>query len=203
MSEAFAIGPLAKRVEAVVIGTSAGGIEALTTVLSAMPASLRVPVAVVIHLPPREPSLLTRIFESKCALLVREVDDKGPVLPGTVYFAPPNYHLLFESRLHFALSADDPVHYSRPSIDVLFESARDVFGARLMALLLTGANDDGAAGLCAVHEAGGFTVVQDPATASSPQMPNAALAACAPDLVLPLADIAALFLEVGSNGGQA
>jgi two-component system chemotaxis response regulator CheB len=197
---------LATRVDALVIGASAGGLEALSAIVPALPAGFALPIAVVIHLPPREPSLLARIFEQKCALPVREVEDKDPIRPGTVYFAPPNYHLLCEDRTQFALTADDPVNFSRPSIDVLFESARDAFGARLLGILLTGANDDGARGLCAIHEAGGLTVVQDPATTMAPQMPAAAIARCRPDLVLPLAGIAALFQEAGvprAHGGSA
>jgi two-component system chemotaxis response regulator CheB len=191
--DAFTAQPLADRIDAVVIGTSAGGLEALNALLPRMTAELSLPVAVVIHLPPREPSLLARIFEEKCKLPVHEVEDKDPIEANTVYFGPPNYHLLCETRTQFSLSADDLVNFSRPSIDVLFESARDVFGPRLMGVLLTGANSDGAAGMRAIHDVGGLTVVQDPATASSPQMPLAAIGRSKPDLVLPLEGIAALF----------
>ena len=101
----------------------------------------------------------------KCALPVCEAADKEPVRPGTVYFAPPDYHLLIDAGPSLALSADELVNYSRPSIDVLFESAADVYGARLLGIILTGANEDGAAGLAAVHAAGGITIVQEPDSA--------------------------------------
>ena len=180
------------RVEAVVIGTSAGGIEALSALLPALPAGICAPVFVVQHLPRERPSLLTDIFAPKCAVAVREAVDKDPIEPGTLYFAPPDYHLLIDEGPAIALSDDEPVHHSRPSIDVLFESAADAFGSRLLAILLTGGNPDGAAGVAAVHAAGGLTVVQDPAEAQVPTMVEAALARGPVDHVLRLEGIAAL-----------
>ncbi len=183
---------LSKRVDAVVVGASAGGIEALSVLLPALPPATRAAVFVVVHLPRDRPSLLPEIFAKRCALPVREAEDKERVTPGTVYFAPSNYHLLLDHGPQMALSADDPVHHSRPSVDVLFESAADVYGERLLGIILTGANEDGAAGLAAVHDGGGITVVQEPSTARSPQMVLSALKRQPADLVLPLADIAAL-----------
>jgi two-component system chemotaxis response regulator CheB len=180
------------RVEAVVIGTSAGGIEALSALLPALPAGVCAPVFAVLHLPRERPSLLTDIFAPKCAVAVREAVDKDPIQPGTIYFAPPDYHLLIDEGPAIALSDDEPVHHSRPSIDVLFESAADVFGPRLLAILLTGGNSDGAAGMAAVRDAGGLTVVQDPAEAQVPTMVEAALARGPVDHVLRLDGIAAL-----------
>ena len=184
--------PIAERTEAVVIGTSAGGVEALSAVLPALPAGLAVPVFVVLHLPRERPSLLPEIFGPKCRVAVREAADKEPIAPGTVYFAPPDYHLLIERGPSIALSADEAVHHSRPSVDVLFESAADAYGAGLLAILLTGGNQDGAAGLAAVREAGGATVVQDPAEAYVPTMVAAALALGPVDHQLRLDGIAAL-----------
>lgn len=180
------------RVEAVVIGTSAGGVEALSAVLPALPAHVCAPIFVVLHLPRERPSLLADIFAPKCAVAVREAVDKDPIQHGTVYFAPPDYHLLIDEGPAIALSDDEPVHHSRPSIDVLFESAADAFGSRLLAILLTGGNQDGAAGVAAVREAGGLTVVQDPAEAQVPTMVDAALARGPVDQVLRLEGIAAL-----------
>jgi two-component system, chemotaxis family, protein-glutamate methylesterase/glutaminase len=177
---------------AVVIGASAGGVEALSVLLPALPEDCVTPVFVVIHLPRDRPSLLVDVFASKCSLDVREAQDKEPVAAGTVYFAPANYHLLLDRGPQLALSADDLVHHSRPSIDVLFESAADVYRERLLGIILTGANEDGAAGLAAVHDAGGVTVVQAPETAQSPLMVLSALKLRSPDLVLPLEEIAAL-----------
>lgn len=183
---------LQNRIEAVVIGASAGGVEALSQILPALPASFRPALLIVLHLPRERPSLLVEIYEKRCALPVREADDKEPVEPGTVYFAPPDYHMLVEKSRQIALSTDEPVHYSRPSIDVLFESAADVYGDRLLGIILTGANEDGAAGLHAVHRAGGVTVVQQPDSAMVPLMIVSALQRNPADFVLPLPEIAEL-----------
>lgn len=182
----------AERIESVVIGASAGGIEALSVLLPALPAGLRASFFIVLHLPRERPSLLVEIFEHRCALRVREAEDKEPVAPGTVYFAPPDYHLLLEKSRQIALSADAPVHYSRPSIDVLFESAADAYGDHLLGVILTGANQDGASGLEAVHRAGGITVVQEPVSAHAPLMAMSALQRNPADFVLSLQQIAHL-----------
>lgn len=183
---------LGSRIEAVVIGASAGGIEALSVLLPALPAGLAVSFFIVLHLPRERPSLLVEIFRRRCALPVREPEDKEPVARGTVYFAPPDYHLLVEKTRQIALSADEPVHYSRPSIDVLFESAADAYRERLLGIILTGANEDGALGLEAVHRAGGTTVVQQPESAAAPFMAVSALQRAPADHVLPLERIADL-----------
>jgi len=183
---------LLARIDTVVIGASAGGVEALAVLLPALPHTFRPAVFIVLHLPREQPSLLVQIFEKRCARPVREADDKEPVEPGTIYFAPPDYHMLVEKNRQIALSADDPVHFSRPSIDVLFESAADVYGGRLLGIILTGANEDGAAGLHAVHRAGGVTVVQQPDSARAPLMVVSALQRSPADFVLSLAEIAQL-----------
>lgn len=188
-----------RSVAAIVIGTSAGGVGALSLLLPALPVALPLPVLVALHLPRDRRSLLVDVFGPRCALPVVEATDKMPLGRGAVVFAPPDYHLLVDAGPpdapqvpRVALSVDAPVHYSRPAIDVLFESAADAYGARLLAILMTGANQDGAAGLQAVRLAGGMALVQDPATAEAPYMPAAALAAGPVDLVLPLARIAGL-----------
>jgi two-component system chemotaxis response regulator CheB len=183
---------LSADIDAVVIGASAGGIQALSILLPALPAAAAVAVLIVIHLPRDRPSFLTEVFVHRCALEVREAQDKEPVVPGTVYFAPSNYHLLVEQGPELALSVDDLVHHSRPSIDVLFESAAEVYRDRLLGIILTGANEDGAVGLRAVQDAGGSTVVQSPDTAQSPAMALAALKLVKPDHVLSLSRIAEL-----------
>jgi two-component system chemotaxis response regulator CheB len=191
---------LAGRIDAVVIGASSGGVEALGTLLPALPAGLRAVLFVVLHLPRTGQSLLVDIFQPRCALPVCEALDKVPIEPGTVYFAPPDYHLLVERDKTLALSADDLVNFSRPSVDVLFESAAEVYRERLLGIILTGASHDGAAGLAAVAAAGGVTVVQDPRTAHAGVMGNAALRRCTPNLVAPLADIAALLASLDGSG---
>jgi two-component system chemotaxis response regulator CheB len=183
---------LAGRIDAVVIGASAGGVDALSVLLPGLLPKSNAAVFIVLHLPRDKPSLLSEIFARKCALPVREAQDKEPVASGTVYFAPSNYHLLLDRGPQMALSVDDLVHHSRPSIDVLFESAADVYGNRLLGIILTGANEDGAAGLAAVHDGGGVTVVQQPESARSPQMVMSALKLRPADLVLPLDRIADL-----------
>lgn len=183
---------LPSRIDAVVIGASAGAVEALAVLLPALPASFRPALLIVVHLPRERPSLLVDIFQRRCAVPIREADDKEPVEPGTVYFAPPDYHMLVEKSRQIALSADEPINYSRPSIDVLFESAADAYGDRLLGIILTGANDDGAAGLHAVHRAGGLTVVQQPDSAEVPVMVVSALQRGPADFILPLSEIAAL-----------
>jgi two-component system, chemotaxis family, protein-glutamate methylesterase/glutaminase len=181
---------LAGRIDAVVIGASAGGIEALTVLLPVLAPELLPPVFIVLHLPRDKPSLLAEIFAPKCAVPVREAEDKEAVAPGTIYFAPNNYHLLVDDGPQLSLSADDPVHHSRPSVDVLFESAAEIYGSRLLGIILTGANEDGASGLAAIHDAGGVTIVQSPETARAPSMALSALKLRPADRVLPLNEIA-------------
>lgn len=183
-------------IDAVAIGTSAGGVQALSVLLPALPAKAAAAVFIVLHLPRDRPSLLTDVFARKCLLDVREAQDKEPVVPGTVYFAPTNYHLLLDRGPALALSVDDLVHHSRPSIDVLFESAAEVYRNRLLGIILTGANQDGAEGLAAVHDAGGVTVVQEPETAYSPQMVVSALKLRPPDHVLSLDRIAVMLSTI-------
>lgn len=190
---------LRERIDAIVIGASAGGVEALSVVLPALPARLRAAVFVVLHLPRERPSLLVDIFAAKCRVPVVEAGDKEPVVPGTVTFAPPDYHLLVDGSL-LSLSADELVNFSRPSIDVLFESAVDVYAARLMGIILTGGNDDGAAGLDAIRRAGGITVVQQPETAQTSLMPESALQRGAADFVLTIDGIAALLRGLDGEG---
>ena len=182
------------RIEAIVIGASAGGVEALGMILPALPAKFRPALLIVLPLPRERPSLLVEIYEKRCALPIREADDKEPIEPGTVYFAPPDYHMLVERNRQIALSTDEPVHFSRPSVDVLFESAADVYGERLLGVILTGANEDGAAGLHAIHRAGGVTVVQQPDSAKVPLMVVSALQRNPADFVLSLPQIAQLLI---------
>ena len=195
-----AIKSLGTGIDGIVIGASAGGVEALIALLPAFPAGLRAAVFIVLHLPRDRPSLLVDIFEPRCALPVREAQDKESVEPGVVYFAPPDYHLLLDQGPQLALSVDEPVNFSRPSIDVLFESAADVYGERLLGIILSGANQDGAAGLEAVYRAGGVTLVQQPENAPAPLMPESALKRCPVDFVLSLDQIASLMQTLETRG---
>lgn len=182
--------------DAIVIGGSSGGVEALMALLPALPPTLRSAVVVVLHLPRDRRSLLAEIFSKRCPLPLKEAQDKDAVEPGNVYFAPPDYHLLMDEGPRLSLSVDAPVHFSRPAIDVLFESAADLYGPRLVGILLSGANEDGAQGLAAVRAAGGLAIVQEPASAPMPTMPRAALACTPVDHILPPAGIAALLEQL-------
>jgi two-component system chemotaxis response regulator CheB len=172
--------------QAIVIGASAGAIEALSSLLPALTPRLHVPTVIVVHLPPRQPSLLPELFGRLCQLPVREPVDKQPVAADTIWFAPPDYHLLIERERTFSLSVDAPVRFSRPSVDVLFESAAYAYGARLVAIVLSGANDDGAEGAKLVRQLGGYVLVQDPAEASMSEMPEAAIRRANPQCVGPV-----------------
>jgi two-component system, chemotaxis family, protein-glutamate methylesterase/glutaminase len=185
--------------EAVVIGASAGALEVLSNLLPALPSDYRLPILIVVHLPPDNTSLFAELFRARCAIRVREAEDKEPIEPGVVYFAPPDYHLLVEEDKRLSLSDDEPVLFSRPSIDVLFESAADAYGGGLIGVVLTGANSDGANGLKAVVEAGGVALVQSPGSAYAVAMPEAAIAACPAARVLPVNEIAAYLREVGAR----
>ena len=181
---------------AVVIGASAGAVDALSQILPALPADYPLPVLIVVHIPAERRNILAPLFQAKCRVIVREAEDKEPALPGTVYFAPPDYHLLVEEEGTLSLSSDELVLHSRPSIDVLFESAADAYGEGLIGVVLTGANPDGANGLRAIGTAGGTTIVEDPLEAYADAMPLAALKACPAARILPLPAIASYLMEV-------
>lgn len=185
-------------IKAVVIGASAGAVQALLTLLPALPATFRLPVLVVVHVPPDRANVLVPLFQSKCRLTVKEADDKEPVAPGVIYFAPSDYHMLVETDGDLALSTDEHVNYSRPSIDVLFESAADAYGPALAGIILTGANHDGAAGLKAVMDAGGLGIVEEPAGAYASAMPHAALQACPSATTMTLDAIASYLPSLGT-----
>jgi two-component system, chemotaxis family, protein-glutamate methylesterase/glutaminase len=167
---------------AVVIGGSAGALEVLRMIVRDLPKSLSCPVVILIHLPSHS-SGLAELLGSDTSLVVKQAEDKEPMVAGTVYIAPPSYHLLIEAQRTFALSVDPPVHFSRPSIDVLFETAADVYGASLIGILLSGASEDGAVGLQEIQRAGGTTLVQSPLSAEVAIMPAAALALFEPTYV--------------------
>ena len=178
------------RYEAVVIGCSAGGLEVLLRLLEPLPQNFPLPVIIASHITVDGGGLLVQVLRAHCAMAVEEPVDKQPVLPGSIYVAPANYHLLVESDRSFALSVDQRVCCVRPSIDVLFSAAADAWGERLVAALLTGANDDGAMGMKAVRAAGGLTLVQDPMTALADTMPLSAIKADSDHKVLVPEEIA-------------
>jgi two-component system chemotaxis response regulator CheB len=181
--------------EIVVVGTSWGGLAALRALLGGLPRGFALPVAVVQHRHKDSDRLLATLLQERTPLTVCEVEDKQPILPGFLFIAPADYHLLVE-RGHFSLSTDAPVRYSRPSIDVAFTSAADSYGVRAAGVVLTGANADGAEGLATIAKRGGLAIVQSPATAESPTMPRAAIEAVPAARVLPIAAIADLLVTL-------
>lgn len=175
--------------EIVMVGVSAGGLDALCTLFGHLPEGFALPVVVVQHRS-KDSTALCEVLASCCPLPVEEVVDKAEIAPGRVYLAPPDYHLLVEDGF-FSLSLDAPELYSRPSIDVALQSAADSYGDRVVGVMLTGANHDGAEGLRQVVARGGYAIVQDPATAEVATMPRAALLAVPGATVLPLEEIGA------------
>jgi two-component system chemotaxis response regulator CheB len=185
--------------DAVVIGVSAGGLYALTHILQALPAHYPVPVVIVQHRSKDERNLLEEVLQTKCRVRIRQADEKEPVQSETVYMAPPDYHLLIEKDKTFSLSFDPPVNYSRPSVDVLFETAADAFGNRLLGIVLTGANKDGAKGLRCIKKKGGVTIAQRPETADFPDMPKAAIKTGAVQHIMNLDEIRDFLLSGVKN----
>lgn len=180
----------------IVMGASAGALDALSVILPLLPKDFPLPILIVVHLPPERGSILAELLQSKCALEVREAEDKEPILPGVIYIAPPDYHLLVEPNKRLSLSSDEPVMFSRPSIDVLFESAADAYpDGDIIGIVLTGANFDGAQGAKAISNTGGTVYVQDPATAQASTMPEAALVACTSAIKLDLKQIATHLMD--------
>jgi len=185
---------------AIVIGSSMGGLKALETILRALPDDFAIPIAIVQHVSPDQGGILAATLSERVKVAVKEAEDKESLVAGTIYIAPPNYHLLIESDETFSLSVDEKENYSRPAIDVLFESAADVFGGSLVGVVLTGANSDGAMGLKRIQEKGGLAIVQDPETAQAKAMPAAALQATKPDYVVPLEEIGPFLASLGISG---
>lgn len=184
------------KIDAVVIGGSAGAFAGLKTLLPALPEALAVPIVVVLHVPADRPNAIPEVLATKTVRPLKEAEDKERLEPGTVYVAPPGYHVLVDAERSIALSVDAPVHFSRPSIDVLFETAADAFADRLLAIILSGANADGAAGLQAVAARGGTTIVQQPEEAEQATMPRAAVEAATPSAILSLEQMAAVFARL-------
>ncbi len=186
-------------IHAVVIGASAGAIAALSRLLPPLAPDCALPILVAVHVPADRPNNIPALLQTRCRVRIKEAEDKEPILPGTMYFAPPDYHLLVERDHRLSLSNEEPVNYSRPSIDVLFESAAEAYGRTLLAIILSGANEDGAKGARAVSEAGGLVAVQSPDSADARLMPEAALAACPDARPMSLAALSELLCTYGGR----
>ncbi len=187
----------------IVIGVSAGGLKALTSLFQSLPADFPIPIVVVQHEKADSGDLLAEILDHKTALSVRTAEEKEKLKDGVVYICPADYHLLIEEDRTLSLSADPKVNFARPSIDVLFETAATAYGEELIAIILTGASSDGSMGLVKVMESGGYSIIQDSATAYSSYMPEAALRAC-PDVddLLPLQEISSRLISLCMKGSS-
>ncbi|MBT0665312.1 chemotaxis protein CheB [Geobacter pelophilus] len=188
--------PRNRRFEAIVAGVSSGGVEALKVLLRGLPRQFPLPVLIVAHISPEADNGLALLLDDLSAIRVKEADELEAVEAGTVYIAPPNYHLQVERDATLSLSVDAPVRFARPSVDVLFDSAASAFGPALIGVVMTGAGADGSAGLKRIKESGGVAVVQDPDDAEVDSMPRSAIDAVTPDYVVPLAQLAPLLLKL-------
>jgi two-component system chemotaxis response regulator CheB len=189
---------------AVVIGVSAGGMAALRQLVSQLPAGFTTPVVIVQHIAANSDSYLVEYLGQHSVLRVKEAEDKEALAAGTIYMAPPGYHVLIDPGPSLSLSVDPPVSFARPSVDILFESAAVVMGRRAIGVVLTGANADGAAGLALIKKKGGTAIVQNPETAEAAYMPRAALAATAVDYVIDIGQVAPLLVTLcaGAEKGE-
>lgn len=191
------------RYKTIVVGTSAGGLEACSRIFPQLPIEYPFPIVVVQHIHPDSDKYLGKGLQRTCALTVEVAEDKQPILPGHIYFAPCDYHLLVERDATFSLSVDAQINYSRPSIDVLFESAAWIWSNTVIGILLTGASKDGAEGIRAIREAGGLTIVQDPKEAEYSIMPESALALTKVDKVLSLQQIGDFLIGLNNKRREA
>lgn len=173
------------------IGSSAGGLNALKTIFRGLSKRFNIPLIIVQHISPDAENYLIQILHDLRKLKVKEADEKERPVPGVAYLAPPNYHLLLEADRTFTLTIDERVNYARPSIDVLFETAAEAYKDKLIGIILTGANNDGSQGLKKIKDFGGLTIVQDPETAEVESMPRAAIQTAVVDHIIPLDEIAA------------
>ncbi|SNS70158.1 CheB methylesterase [Belliella buryatensis] len=183
----------------ILIGSSAGGLQAIMQILPELSKEYPIPIILVQHRAKEPKDLLEEVLQHKTKLKVKQADEKEKILPGHIYVAPPDYHLLIEQNETFSLSSDEPVQYSRPSIDVLFESAASVYGASLLAIILTGANQDGTQGLKAIKSKNGYTISQNPKEATFQLMPESAIASNTIDKVLNLNEIKQFLINLSNH----
>ncbi|MGP1716767.1 MAG: chemotaxis protein CheB [Methylophilus sp.] len=184
-------------IEAIVVGASAGGIEAMMHIFCPLPPNYPLPIISVIHMPDNHDSHLAEVFQQWTRIKVEDAEDKASIRKGRLYFAPAGYHLLIEEDATFSLSCEMPVNYSRPSIDLMMQSAAQAYGKGLLGILLTGANLDGAMGMQSVKQHGGVTIVQAPSEAKSGTMPKEAIKLQTPDLIQGLTEIKNMLLRLG------
>ena len=186
-------------IKAIVIGASFGGMEAVKKVITGLPSDFKIPIAIVLHIGNNNINTYMSLLGNQSHYVVKEAEEKEPLKEQTVYFAPPNYHLLIEEDFTQSLSTDEKVNFSRPAIDVLFETAAWSLKNNLIGILLTGSNNDGAEGLKTIKNNGGTTIVENPETAFAGTMPETAVELFKPDYILDLKDITAKIIEVSKN----
>ena len=184
--------------EAIVIGSSAGGLHALIGLLGKLPENYSIPLIIVQHRSKDERDLLEKILSDKCKIKIGQAEEKEKIKKGNVYFAPPNYHLLIEKDFTFSLSNDPLINYARPSIDFLFQTAANAYKDKLTGIVLTGANRDGSNGIMKIKENGGVTIVQNPDTSEFNTMPMEAVATGCADFVMDLDEISEYLIKKGS-----
>ena len=182
--------------EAIVIGVSAGGMNALNFIFSVLPSGFSIPIIIVQHVSALSDNDWIKLLNDKSNLTIKEADEKEKIETGNVYIAPANYHLMIENDKTFSLTIDEYVNFARPSIDVLFESAAEAYKNKLIGIVLTGANNDGTKGIKRIKECGGLAIIQDPKTAESSTMPASAIAAIQPDYILSLEKIVQLLVKL-------
>lgn len=180
----------------IVMGLSSGGMEALKTIFAALPGNFKIPIVIVQHLSPRSDSQWIEILNKRYGITIKEAEEKEMIKSGTIFLAPPNYHLLLEKNGSFSLSIDERVSYARPAIDVLFDTAAEAFGKKVVGVVMTGSNQDGAAGLKKIKKCGGLAVVQNPETAFSSYMPQEAISQAEPHHILDLQGIIAFLKSI-------
>jgi two-component system chemotaxis response regulator CheB len=184
------------RYEAIVIGVSSGGMNAMKVMFSLLPKDFNTPIIIVQHISAHSDNLWIKLLNDQNNLSIKEADEKENIEYGKVYIAPPNYHLMIEKDKTFSLTIDERVNFARPSIDVLFESAAEAYKDKLIGVVLTGSNNDGTNGIKRIQECGGLTIIQDPETAESSYMPASAIAVIKPDYILSLEDIIQLLIKL-------
>jgi len=190
------------RYEAIVIGVSSGGMNAMKVIFSLLPKEFSIPIIIVQHVSSHSNNQWIKLLNDKSNLCIKEADEKEKIENGTIYIAPANYHLMIEKNKTFSLTIDERVNYARPSIDVLFESAAEVYKDKLIGVILTGSNNDGTNGIKRIKEFGGLAIIQNPKTAESSYMPASAIAAIKPDYILSLVDITDLLIKFDKQKEQ-
>jgi two-component system, chemotaxis family, protein-glutamate methylesterase/glutaminase len=185
--------------EAIVIGVSSGGMNALRLFFSQLPQKFNIPIVIVQHMGAHSTNYWIKILNESSPIIIKEADEKEAITKGYAYVAPANYHLLIEKNKTFTLTIDEKVNFARPSIDVLFESAAEAYKNKLIGIVLTGANNDGAAGLKKIKQYGGLSIVQNPEDAEASYMPEKAIETAAPDHILNLKNITALLTNIDKH----